>query len=202
MKQRKLSKQSPVKPTFYCWSKTNNRGNLFESELELDFFTYLEFEFRNCEFRSQPYSIEYTVNGRKRRYTPDVELVNGNHTTIFEVKHSKVANTEVFFKKASILKELFALAGKDFVVVTEEDIYTGYRVDNLRFLRAAFNMTPPIQTWQKVQEAIPSFEGSIEELQDHIEQLGHDPALVRIAIAHKLIECDLTPHWVDITINW
>jgi hypothetical protein len=202
MKQRTLSKQSPVKPTFYCWSSRHNRANLFESELELDFFTFLEFEYSDCIYMSQPYSIEYKVGGKLRRYTPDFLLEQDGHTTLIEIKIFEHTLSDVFIRKYAIIKEHFASIDKSFVVITEKDIRVGHRVQNLKFLRPVLHLPSPEKEWIKIQESIPVFSGSVLALQEKLVEIGAPASLARQAVAHKLVDCDLTQCWDELSLSW
>lgn len=202
MKQRKLVKQSPVHKITICWSEANNRANLVESELEFDFLTYLEFEYSDCVFMSQPYSVEYKIDGKKRRYTPDFLLEQDGQITLIEIKYSKHAESEVFQHKAKVLKEFFAAGGKKFVVLTEEDIRIGHRAQNLKFLRPVRSLPAPKETWEEVLVKLPSFVGGVTSLQDTLCRMGFESALVRQAIAHKLVKCDLTQRWDELMLSW
>ena len=202
MKQRKLAKQSPIRKTTICWSTANNRANLFESELEFDFFIYLEFEHRDCVFMSQPYSVEYKIDGKKRRYTPDFLLEHDGQITLIEIKHSKQTESEVFQHKTKVLEDFFAAEGKSFVVITEDDIRIGHRAQNLRFLRPVLNLPEPSVQWGKVLTKLPTFHGSVITLQDTLCKLGFDPSIARQAIAHRILDCDLTQKWDALMLSW
>ena len=65
---------------------------MFESTLERDFITLLEFDSRVFEFEVQPVKIEWTdKNGKRRRYFPDVifkrKTKHGIETVLVEVKY-------------------------------------------------------------------------------------------------------------------
>jgi hypothetical protein len=65
---------------------------MFESTLERDFITLLEFDSRVLEFEVQPVKIEWTdKNGKRRRYFPDVifkrKTKHGIETVLIEVKY-------------------------------------------------------------------------------------------------------------------
>ncbi len=62
----------------------------FESSLERDWLEQLDFDPRVVELQVQPFSLEHEVEGRKRKYTPDVLAVwqhgSVRETIVYEVK--------------------------------------------------------------------------------------------------------------------
>lgn len=55
----------------------------FESSLERDWLEQLDFDPRVVELQVQPFSLEHEVEGKRRRYTPDV-LAVWQHSTVRE----------------------------------------------------------------------------------------------------------------------
>ena len=56
-------------------SLKNNSIVKFESSLERDYSILLEFDSNVKNYLEQPLVIEYSINNRKRRYTPDFFII-------------------------------------------------------------------------------------------------------------------------------
>lgn len=114
-------------------------GAGFESTLERDFLTLLEFSPDVDWFEVQPVAVEWAEEGKDRRYTPDV-LVHytskaSRPATLYEVKYRSDLK-----KNWSELKPRFVRAiryakgrGWRFKIISEVEIRT-QRLDNARFL--------------------------------------------------------------------
>jgi len=111
----------------------------YESTLERDFLTLLEFDPNVESFEVQPVTIEWKgANRKKRRYTPDA-LVHYKHgiaePILYEVKYRKELK-----KKWPELRPVFKAAihytkehGWRFKLITDTEIRTTY-LSNARFL--------------------------------------------------------------------
>lgn len=112
---------------------------MFESTLERDFLTLLEFNQAVDNFEVQPLVIHWTDKSDKNRtYTPDVLVYyyhNKQPTTLFEVKYR--SDIKEFWTE---LKPKFKAARQfaknknwQFKLITEKEI-RGTRLDNAKFL--------------------------------------------------------------------
>lgn len=121
-----------------------SEAGFFESTLERDFLSLLEFDPDVLSFDVQPIKVDFqNAEGKNRSYTPDV-LVEYRHGTsifpsvdniLFEVKYRNDIK-----QNWDILKPKFKAAirhanqnGMRFKVVTEKEIRTSY-LENIRFL--------------------------------------------------------------------
>lgn len=133
--QRKYSSLSGRIP-----SRKTNRNHFFESSLERDFETILEFDPFVIEYLEQPIKIQYSFNGKIRYYHPDF-LVTFNETnlnvrpSLYEVKYSATyeKNRLELEPKYNAATAYAKTKGWDFHVVTEREIRTTY-LENSRFL--------------------------------------------------------------------
>lgn len=141
----RIIKPSRYSVTGYVSTTKAPRAQDAESSLEHDFFTLLEYDRRVARFLSQPFTIHWLdQTRRKRRYTPDV-IVKYSwlaerddpflRTTIYEVKP-----VSVLMRDWTELKPKFRAAigwAKEhecrFHIVTERQIRGPY-LDNVRFL--------------------------------------------------------------------
>lgn len=113
----------------------------FESSLERDALIRLDFDVAGRTIRSQPFTIEYLVEGRARRYTPDILVEFCEHeitpVTVIEVKPKAVleerwAEFEIRFK---VVRELCRRNKWNFEILTEDHILRDSFVQNATFLR-------------------------------------------------------------------
>lgn len=115
----------------------------FESTLERDFLTILDFDYEVEKFEVQPVKIEYIDEfAKKRTYTPDVLVqYRCNHSddpkyTLYEVKYRKDLK-----EKWPELRPKFKAAlhfartkGWNFKIITDLEIRRPY-LENIKFLR-------------------------------------------------------------------
>ena len=121
----------------------------FESSLERDWLIALDFDPTICLIREQPFSIHYELDGKIRRYTPDI-LVKSvssrkkNTTTVYEVKPLEKLKAEWYRYKPRFRAAIHHCHTRDwnFKIVTEREIRTPF-VRNAKFLRRY--RTLPIQ---------------------------------------------------------
>jgi hypothetical protein len=106
MPVRKI-KKSYISCVGYFKSYKNNKQLAFESILERDFFTLLEFQNSVVAYEEQPLKIQYKLKAKNTRYTPDVLVTyNDGSQKIFEVKYqSDIDSDPKLQHKISVLKE-------------------------------------------------------------------------------------------------
>ena len=109
MSVRKI-KKSYISCVGYFKSYKNNKQLVFESILERDFFTLLEFDKDVVSYEEQPLKINYQLKARNTRYTPDVLVIYKNGSKkIFEVKYqSDIDSDQKLQYKIAVLKEEIA----------------------------------------------------------------------------------------------
>lgn len=135
---------SKVKNTGRLSSSKNDRSAAFESLLERDFFTLLDFDLDVVKFHEQPVTIEYVGStGEPRRYTPDVLVFfrQGSQRKRPEPTLYEVKPRPVLFSQWAVLKPKFRAArryatahGWRFKIVTEQEVHGAY-LQNVQFLR-------------------------------------------------------------------
>ena len=121
-------------------SKANGAA-AYESSLERDFLSLLEFSNDVAQFEVQPVSIEwFDPSGKKRTYTPDVlvHYKQSHHATIeilYEVKYrSDIKENWLTLKPKFKAAVAYCKArGWRFKLITEVELHTIY-MDNVRFL--------------------------------------------------------------------
>lgn len=115
-------------------SSKSNRSVHWESQLERDFLIHLEFDPDVLGFREQPVTVDLTIAGRRRRYTPDLYVERRAGRWIYEVKPAdKVAAADV----APVLEAAaahFMKSGFNYSVVTEHEIRRQPYLHNIHLL--------------------------------------------------------------------
>ncbi len=120
-------------------SQKTQKSHPFESTLERDYLTLLEFDDSVGNYGVQPVTIHYSNNNKPTRYTPDVAVYFkaelNRMPLLVEIKYE----AELLEKK-SLLEPKFTVArqyacdnGFEFRVVTEKEIRTDY-LYNIKFL--------------------------------------------------------------------
>lgn len=135
---RKIKNNCGKKNTGFFPSSKNGRSIAYESLLEKDLMYLLEFDDNVTAFTEQPLTIEYNILDKKRRYTPDLKVVRKNKTQIIEIKPKakllKLLNDEKEKSKFDAAKYYCNSNGYEFKFVTDEDIYSGYLLKNIKYL--------------------------------------------------------------------
>ena len=148
-------------------SHKTDRSHAFESTLERDFITLLEFDTTVADYDEQPVRIEYLGrDGRRHPHTPDVLVhfdqrrVPGKRSRLYQVKY----DAELRAKWPKLKPGLLAASryakrqGWDFEIITDVTIRTPY-LANAKFL------LPYIRYAPNADHAAVLL-GSLEELRD------------------------------------
>lgn len=116
-------------------SKKNKSSIHWESLLERDYIKVLEFDSMVEKYESQPIEIEYTYEGKNRRYYPDflVTMTTGDEF-IVEVKPQRKLEDEDVKLKEEVGKMYCKEEGMSYKIVSEECIRKGYFQENFDFL--------------------------------------------------------------------
>lgn len=129
-------KKSYISCVGYFKSCKNNKQLAFESILERDFFTVLEFEDNVLSYEEQPFKINYKLNGASTRYTPDVLVTYEDESKkVFEVKYQDEidSNKELQHKLSVVKDEILQQKSLDFEVFTDANL-DGIYLKNIQFL--------------------------------------------------------------------
>ncbi|OGX91501.1 heteromeric transposase endonuclease subunit TnsA [Hymenobacter coccineus] len=118
-------------------SVKNGRVVQLESALERDFCCLLEFERDITSYVEQPVAIDYVLNGRSHRYTPDflIHYVGEKPGVLAEIKYRADlrAHWAQLKPKFRAAKRYASAQGWEFRLYTEAEIQTPY-LDNVKFL--------------------------------------------------------------------
>jgi len=202
MQQRELVKQSPIRSSYLSHSAHYGRVYAVESTLELDYLNLIRFEKTAESVESQPFSIQFHLAGRPRRYTPDFLVIENGVEYVDEIKTRSAANNPEFCHKAQKLSGIFRAQGQVFRVLTEDDIRPGHRAQNIRYLAPVLDAPAPESEYQTLLNATDKRSASMPELLKLLASLAITPSFVRRAVAHHLLQCDLTKPWSQLDFTW
>lgn len=120
-----------------------------ESSLERDWLLALDFDWRVKRVLEQPYTLNYLLDGKVRRYTPDIladfEDGNARWTVVYEIKSNEDLRENWFVQRPRYKAAVHdcRLKGWRFRIVTERHIRTPH-VENVRFLRRYRDLAPQL----------------------------------------------------------
>lgn len=132
---REFVKKSTVRPTGYFASRKSQAMVQFESMLERDFLALAEVMPDVVSVASQPVTLAYRLDGRRRFYTPDFLVKTKRRCIVVEVKPASKLG-EVWHLKEQIFRRHFMSQGRDYRIITEEWIRREPRRSNVRLLTA------------------------------------------------------------------
>lgn len=160
----------------------------WESLLERDAILLLEFSPGVLSYREQPEEERYSDGAAIRSYYPDflLELRSGSEARI-EVKPAKKLDRPRVSAKLKHVASHYARQGKDFRVVTEQEIRREPLLGNLNVLQSVRRYRgadlPPKGLLQEV------FSGGTLPFDDVARRIGRHQTLV--LIAQGVLGCDL-----------
>ena len=130
----------------------------YESLLECDYLWLLDFAEDVSSFEEQPLTIPYTHEGKARRYTPDFHVRQADRDYLVECKPRALVDTDDNRRKFAAAETWCAAHGYQFRVMTEREIRTGCRLENVKFLSQFARQSVPPEMRARVLstlEALP-----------------------------------------------
>ena len=160
MYSRNLRKPSPTKNVFKFSSFKNNRTIMCESSLEFDACFHFEYDRDVVSFESQPLGIEFTVNDKIRRYTPDFRTCSGDGSErLIEIKpHSKTLSAD-FISDFELKSQAYADFGCQLLLVTDRQIRTIPFLDNLKLLNKYASFQPDSELEKQILSSLVGVSG-------------------------------------------
>ncbi len=201
---RKLVKQSPVRDTLYIYDDQHQQVSVAESNLEAERILQLMFDPDVAEYKAQKFSCYPYPDAPSRRYTLDNHVVMKTGEVFEEeVKPKSLTTSQAFKEKHAVIAEhARTYRQANHRVITEEDINTGSLTDNLWFLLPRRNSACPFTEAIAFLDATGLQIGTVREAQNLAREHGFDPDLIARCVAHRLLQCDLTVDWPDITLDF
>ncbi len=204
MNNRVQARQSPIRATTVAYSHQHGFSAYLESDLEVDYFNLRSHEDDCVYFKMQPEPIFYFQTTQKQyRYTPDAECIDSNGLFyVDEVKYQAEAEKEKNKLKFSFIEKIYAEQGKFFRVVTEKQIRQGKRAENLRFLAPTWALPSPVEELSLFLEKLKYYSAPIQRLGAEMLKDNQAPCLIRRALGHRLLKCDITQPWTELYLSW
>lgn len=139
--RRRLERFSRFNISGLCPTLKDTQPHFFESFNESHFALMFEFDQTIKSVRTQPFSISYTDDNKKRLYTPDFSLIYCDGSVrVVEVKHSKAIDEKTKCTHF-LIEKAFEKLGFEFVVLTENDLPPRRALSNMKMiLRNALSM--------------------------------------------------------------
>ena len=111
-----------------------NRMVMFESLIEWDFLYVLDYEPSIESFEEQPLTIPYTFQDRPHTYTPDFHIVQAGQDILAECKPAARVDQADNQRKFEAARDWCAARGWSFWIVTDQQLRSGYRLENIKRL--------------------------------------------------------------------
>jgi hypothetical protein len=162
----------------------------FESLIERDYIYLLDYEADVDMFEEQPLTIKYRHEGKKRSYTPDFHVLQSGQHLLVECKPQKLVNQPDNQYKFAAAKQWCTTQGWEFQVVTDEQLRSNRRLENVRLLTqfARYEISP--ETKGRVYAALASTSPlTIADVM--IEVNPHNPTTATIPILHMAFHHEL-----------
>ncbi|WNC72019.1 TnsA endonuclease N-terminal domain-containing protein [Thalassotalea psychrophila] len=200
---RPIPRKSRVMPPMRFAAIKPNISVHCDSHLEMCFYHLLEFDKAVHTYKPQPFSFSYKVDGKIRRYTPDVlvKYVDG-HFESWEVKSQFEALKPKFQKKYDRLTQVFNEdIGHPLRLVTCDTIKKGCTVANLRELYRFRLINIPQETLDQASSILTvGQEYHLSELHQIFKSLNSSASAIKMLIAHGLLSFDFAKPLNESTI--
>jgi hypothetical protein len=163
----------------------------FESLIERDLIFVLDFEPDVETFCEQPLTIEYQDEGKVRHYTPDFYVIKKGQHLLIECKPEKFVQSAKNQRKFSAGQAWCATRGWAYQLVTDQSLYSGYRLQNIKHLTqfARYAISPAMKQRIRAFLSVTSFPVTIAEVMFKIAP--HAPSSVQIPLYHMAFHHEL-----------
>jgi hypothetical protein len=119
----------------YFPSVKSNEPIAWESQMELTACRIFEYCPTVQNYREQPETVYYTLNGVGRKYIPDFELILINDERVYiEIKPKRVLNKNEEKDRFVAISNHLNEKGITFAVMTEDELNNGYIQDNIKLI--------------------------------------------------------------------
>lgn len=180
-------------------SKKNQAIHHFESTLERDFLTLLEFDDTVEDYSVQPVTIHYTHNSKSARYTPDVVVFYKpdlqKAPLLVEIKYEAELRQkwDYYTPKFTAADQYATCNGYQFKVFTEKEIRTDY-LQNIKFLSRYYHTSIDEGYAKKIAAELDKRSATTpQELLTASNQEENAKILYTIwqMLSRKIIACDM-----------
>lgn len=131
---RKITNTGTSKNIGRFFSAKMQVGVWYESLLERDYMYLLEIDPQVLSYSSQPLKITYTLDNKKRQYTPDFLVERHDSRQIVEIKPASQLKSASNSQKLPIIAQIFQQEGWEFVIITDAMIRREPLLSNIKLL--------------------------------------------------------------------
>ncbi|MCB5228380.1 hypothetical protein JAO78_016365 [Alishewanella sp. 16-MA] len=176
MKQRNIKGASLLNPRIYHQSVLNKATLQCDSRWEHDYLIICEFDKSIKRFMTQPNSFAYQMNGKTRRYTPDVRIQKHDGQIMdFEIKDTRYSKKpELHEKIAHIDGLLKQYQDSSLTLVTSNDILAETKLTAMKTLYKFLNIDVPESVQLSVKSELDASEIAISDLEKLFIQKGFE----------------------------
>ena len=122
----------------------HERSRHAESQNEIKAFRILAATAKADGWQEQPFLLEYHLDGKRNRYTPDVLVVWGSHQEVIEIKEDREAELLESQDRFEVVGDILATYGYRFRLWKASEICAEPRLTNaslvLRYRRVAVEL--------------------------------------------------------------
>jgi TnsA endonuclease N terminal len=192
MPVRNVSNRSKRNTIGHFPSLKMKRMVAFESLIERDGMYTFDFERDVHAFEEQPLSIEYEHEKKKRHYIPDFLLKKPNHFVIVECKPLALIDSSENRRKFDAAREWCEEQGYHFQVLTDADLRTGFRLENIKLLTrfARQRIGPEIRSRIYDRLYSPESDLTVHSLASHVCPTNAEisiHAILHMAFHHEIV---------------
>ena len=179
----------------------------FESSIERDLIHLLDFEQEVTWFAEQPLTIVYQHEGKRCKYTPDFHLLRNGQYVLVECKPEGRVQVAENQRKFAAARAWCAAQGWIFEVITDRQLRTGYRLQNIKLLTQFARYDIGVGIQQRIRTFLSTAVApvTVADVMVQVASIKPQAALIPIlymAFHHKLcLPLDPAPISVDTPIT-
>jgi hypothetical protein len=145
-------------------------------------------------YKSQPFTCEFEMEGKIRRYTPDFEVHFKDiaKPIVIEVKPAKFLEDLYLQNKLKIVARDLPKLGYNFMIMTDDQIPTKTEYSNFRFLYHHRTRLPSKDVIKEVLNLVVQGVNRAWMLDDYIQRHDNDQSSVYAMIAHGYLYADVS----------
>jgi len=145
-------------------------------------------------YKSQPFTCEFEMDGKIRRYTPDFEVHFKDiaKPLVIEVKPAKFLEDLYLQNKLKIVARDLPKLGYNFMIMTDDQIPSQTEYSNFRFLYHHRSRLPSEEVIKQVLYLVQQGVNRAWMLDDYIQRHDDEQSSVYAMIAHGYLFADIS----------
>lgn len=171
-------------------SRKSNGSIVWESQLERDCLHCLEMDSAVWFIRAQPFRVEYILDGKRRKYTPDFLAEGARRRDVIEVKPFKKTISAEFALWTAAVALVLKKHDYRFIVMTEQDFRQEPRLANYKWLFRFVDTNSSRYDLLRLLETIRQGATTIETAQGQCRLMAIDPDSVWHLISTGELDVD------------